>query len=1386
MPQNDNISAPFSQSTSATTVLPVTVGSASTQGGLQASRAALNSLPILNQKASERDSLLAVLDAISQNQDAMQINDIPGLDLFPELKNEIAYSFNAIASGVSKASILPITAATHASQLPLDLTAAIYGIVNSVNEPYKFSKPDASTLEVKKEIENNHSGFFAHCHALSHELQGVLSKLNQEIDKSIGKGDFAGSHNVIANTSTALPASATLTSSAMLSAGLDIIGSVLRDSTALHHFTNQESISQEEKNIYRAFSACINAFQECKNSVESLNELKKLENALSDFDQARAMSKAHSAISPSVSVLVRSLLSAPFVSALRMVNSASIALQAASEQLTNEREKFFKSASASSSKASFTREYPGGGINHSQNLTDLYQHFDFIIGNINKGLEDIAAANDQKSLAATKASSISITTALTMVPVLITDFVGIVSREFSGIIDFTQRDKGTGNEVEQITATRKDKTGADLDALLARASQLQERLERCEQLGVAAPVILGSSHEITCGGLAATLNSIAGMCFALSELHTLSAEPSAPTALDADEMKKAQESNDRVIASNKRSAIASGTQSITENVSLQRRIQSVMEKIVLIHRSKLNFLQPGLEREDINSSAKSTINISQGNSAGFLSGALGTLALVALESGIGTEALFQALSLGSVHINRLSDGVDNSRTGEVSQSNLSFLCNASRLSVEAMERNYGLQTFSATTNQMGEITFSRSLMVALCNSGALRQGLVLLSQQEKAHMPNRPHFSESALVSVAVLDKLAKNILIVLNNVEEGRRPISGLNDDMASQLGAISIASILTALSSHSILITPFLQSIAAAKVASDIDPRDKDEAVIESVLIAKTVSTGMNIIQAFTNNCIDELKRIAEAEMLPVGQFNDYLFTMQSHLRSNKTNAHTAVAMCLLSILCEEVLEMTVSRSLTLLDPDRMKETANQSVAEISAHANMSSGKVLDDSNSENSHTDHVLSALRLTLSHLGNSLARMASELGEKLVEQPLEQRNLRLHTSQISMMRGLSSIFSEASLGMVAISGVLSMLPLSSVGSVDAIRRIIHSLDHELRFRRIHSSAESTRGEDSETSLSTGVVTDSMVDMVLSITKMLLRASLFGTDISLSIAKVLEIACVNQRPSEAISLETKGLSQPNGAIKNLHSHTERTSVGSSVVSAIVLAETKMDMDLSHATNHSIDSLQGAVDNEIEQCSMLSDDNDEKLDLKLFYEILIRVLVQHQKINYIVNDDYKHLVERFHQGGIALSRYHSKYDGIYGSKSGSRVENTLIQDGLFMGCDDASALLKTFIYKATKDEMDKYENKKTLLLEFKSALESCNKGMTDKTKTVWNYVIHKVADNLYLANQRSQLLNPRNSHQNLFNRTHFIRTMTTENLQPEFKQEENALYLEINLNR
>lgn len=1309
MPKH-NLFAPTTLSVSAVPGTAAAIGSAVSLGSRQAMQAMSQSLQEL--KLSERDSLLKALEHLWHEDQAIP-EEANGLNLFPDdLRNMLVATEQTGASLIDRAILTPSILASHLLQIPSDVSISINALGHSLEDHQKLMQTHrASSLDRDKEIKAQENQLSANIKNLCNQIDRITDVLGKNVDAAFRQqGQAAQTHNSSVKSSATASLSGTVSSLTLIASVLDSLGACLRELSAVKPFLEQESQARE-KNIYEALARCCNSLSQSKNSAESLRALLALEDALLNSDLARDMINQHAVSGPSLTQGLRMMTSLPFIKSLQAVNISFLALSVSSFAVSDNKKGFSENTIMSVPLASVTKDFQNTEVlNHFQNVSGFCELFDEAVAKINNNID---VMENNKTIASCAVGSVRSHSAVLIASCLIPGFIGLFSRELSASVDFTRQDKGCKEESLRLLESREGMSGADLDNLLDRVSALQHALIRAKELGASAPVAMGVSKSLSIGGLIASLNVIAGMYSALKECRTMSKSPSAALILNEEERQKAIDYKNSVIDCNQGSANSSGTGVVSDNLALHQHLQSVMERLAFIHRSYQNNMKGLGDRKDIDSAGKSSIGLTQGNSSGFLLGSLGVLSLIGLQSGISMEALFGGFRY-SMETRRISDGVDRINLPNGSKSNVSAASNGSRLTEQAITSNKS----ASGTHHLGELSFSRSLLVALCQSGAFKAMLKQLIAAQKAQLEHKQGHLDSVLTSDALMPQLHAHILQVLEDAAQGQNPIPGLNADMAQELASASKSSIASAICSHSLFIAPVLQSILAAKQASLVEDKIKNEALSVDCALSNIISQSLNQLQAV---CINFPKAFAD--------FEDPIKNSTSGQSYHSTLVTGMIQSCAVSLLCEELFEICLSRSLSLLDKEKIEACSKEKQVLSEAQSALSTAGVKEDSR-EGKSMSQALSALRLTLSHLGGSLGEVAQALYEN---DKLLKDNLEIHTSQRHMLQSMSSVFSNCGASLSAMSAVLSNLPLTSAGSIDELRACIHCMDEDLVIEQSHCSEDFSKACDSQSSLISGIGTDCISNIMSTICKLLLQSAVLGSDTSLSIARVMEILSVHPRPDEALALELQRFSIPHGSSNHPELPKQSTLIGTSLAAAACTEASQSPQ--SNQSIFTIHDIQKAIDERIEGIALLSDPEeteDHVIDLKLFYKLLI-VHLNHEAEKAV--DD---LANRLDKGGISLSSYHSRYGGIAGGRSVGG--NSQIDKRRLQGCDDAKELMAYFIDKALTQEM----THDSLLHSFKQRLLKQGQ-LSELAMKSWQYIVNSVFERLQPEAVRQSIFHP-----------------------------------------
>lgn len=632
------------------------------------------------------------------------------------------------------------------------------------------------------------------------------------------------------------------------------------------------------------------------------------------------------------------------------------------------------------------------------------------------------------------------------------------------------------------------------------------------------------------------------------------------------------------------------------------------------------------------------------------------------------RAIVEATAQGS------SGGVDRINS---LHANFSSLSNILRLCADNLKGPTAIET----TVRSSEVISSRSMSVLLTNVSKLAD-LVrqLFNQQPVNQEENSASVSTNRVVDLAqqgVLNNSEAMIKAILDRIEQenGQHVIPGLNQDMASQLNTTSQSGLASLLLTHSVFTNPILLAKKASKGGVNTNEAQKNEALMEML---PSLTQGLNLIQASTRNMMQEMEHV----MGQGSSKNDGSLLSPHHTGASNT-ATLYWVISAIFLICDEML--CICRSLSLIDKNRANELS-QKINELPSkdESAQSSEQIAWDSHSQQERSaTHAITALRLTLSHSGVSLMRIAMAL-HHAVENHMdtEQQNLAMHTLQRTLLSSGAETLRSLVEGSFWSTGGTLALPVLSNGSANWSHMQAHSTDQNLHPIQTHESEQSSK-ESTETFQPIGFFTDAVAGTVINVLKVLAQGSLVGLDTTIELIKILEILSVHRDSLNALRVESNDSSNPNGLSKNV---IEDPSAGSSAGTGAILINmlaSLQTLDQSAQTQSTLSAqerLKQLVDQQIEGLAVLDDDEegrDNKKGLKEFYRVIIRLLAPQQ------NEQAQYdLVRRLDCGGIALSSYHSLF-GAYDEEPRSDLRFI----GQFANDDDAQGLLRRFIDEAKK---------------------------------------------------------------------------------------------------
>ncbi|MDR3443201.1 MAG: hypothetical protein P4L65_09300 [Legionella sp.] len=618
-----------------------------------------------------------------------------------------------------------------------------------------------------------------------------------------------------------------------------------------------------------------------------------------------------------------------------------------------------------------------------------------------------------------------------------------------------------------------------------------------------------------------------------------------------------------------------------------------------------------------------------------------------------------------------SAGVDRIKS---IHSNLSSLSNIMRLCAE----NLGGSPAVKTAAQSSEIVSSRSMSIMLSHvselAAALRQ--LVSPQQENAQNPstnspvnsvNPKILAQSEAIIQAALDKIEQ---------ENGQHIIPGLNQDMASQINTATRAGLASLLSTHSIFSNPSILAAKGTKEAVKINEAQKNEALMATL---PGMTQALNAIQASTRNLMAEMEKAMESG---VSQNDGSLLATHRSVASNTATLFWATSAILL--LCDELV--SVCRSFTLIDQERLK-AASQKASDVKTkdESAQAAEQISWDSHSEqNNSATHGLTALRLTLSHTGIALMKIAMALHHALEpNMDTVQQNIAMHTLQKTILTSSAYASQYIAEGLLFSAGGASAAPVLLNGSAHGSHKQVHSTDAHLHPAQTHQSEESSKSCGNSSQV-TGFSTDMIAGTVTNVLKVLAQGGLIGLDTTLKLIKMLEIISLHRDSHIELRLETQDSSAPNGLSNNtLIEPSVASSAGISAIFINLLAALRTGDQCSEtqSTLNAQDKLKDVVDTQIEDIAVLKDDEElreNKKGLKEFYKIIIRLLAPNANAA-----DCDSLVKRLDFGGISLSSYHSLF-GAYSEHPAVDLRFA----AAFANDDDAQGVLRQFIDQAKEN--------------------------------------------------------------------------------------------------
>lgn len=1285
------------------------------------------------------------------------------LELFPAVdftRQEVAMIPELVSQGIGSVS-------SHAVQTVSDSV-----IASKVVSSGPSIRPLEEVTQPSKLQENARDNFFACCKHFMKNIGPLTDQLHQKVKDKFIAGDHAGlqSHEISAMAMADVSFSASVASPSVVASLLwDTVGSFLRNCQETIISTQQSDI--REAKVIEAMGQCLKSMNTEKLSkescLESLDNLNHLIDALSDMNASNKRMSEDLVTDSEPLLKLSSLATIPFIATLKLTVNSALGCILASEAVENKLESIqSKQLITQASSLEKKGQDQQRSSSHSKNILSLTQRFK----NINQALREAVDA-DQKLQGSSDASSVlgvgiasTLTSAtLSLLPLLLIE-LGSVTQEIAAGIRFS--DGSSDKIVTQcdIVTQSDNNIGEELDNLFKEALKTQDALDMAKELGNSSPIGIGLTRASACGAAASTLAVIFGAYSACKQMQTtpktLTNSP-GHSELKNEEIKQVADSVIEIKKSHHKASSVLST-SAPKNMTAENALESVLNKVILAGRISQSDVGDLKDRKDLNSVGKASIAAENCTASGltraseFLTGALSAVTFVALESSISTEALLRAcgntvidLAHACARIKEASEGPDKST---LTGSNLSFLSNALRLlAASKSEEMPGSQQSVFSTVSVSEAIASRSLTVFLSQSNVISDALAnLIRPHEVADEKSKSRMKTKASAREEVLAALAD---VIEDRLNRENKAIPGLNKDMASQLQPLTRQRIISALTAEMTLIEPFfvLGDMLAEGSHGDVPPRHDQEALINSSP-SKQASILSNMIQGFT---LASIRAADYFDALP--DQNQPL--LRSHQKSRNSDKSTFKSTGYLCLSLVESIGSIIGRAFTLLDREEISNASDK----ISQHAQdelignlkLSTAEVKADSHlGQPISAISSISALKSTLTHLSAALKECADELAAEVNKTAGDDfvKGVEMHTIQTILMRSMAQALSTcASLitRALATGSGLSFSHIIALGKVDKQIELNHSHDESLELHQNNSSQRSSRESESDLSVVTGLSTDLVMSSVTNLTKILLSASLLGSDVLLSVAKVLEILILDVNPAERLKHETQALCVPDIRTAGFSKALKQASISTEMVPTISTGQLCVSHDdpcLRSTLEDSFISLQARVNKLIDQMQVLEDsadsdndakgDKENKKDIRQYISQVLKTLESR-----LSDQECTSLIDRFDKGGIALSSYHSHFGGILNfseEKEDRILTSAFDRHSKIRNIYNTKALIEKFIndmfveysnfLKQTDDSME------DPLKKFNQTLGST---LTSKAQNLHEYIICGIANKLYEAN-------------------------------------------------
>jgi hypothetical protein len=429
-----------------------------------------------------------------------------------------------------------------------------------------------------------------------------------------------------------------------------------------------------------------------------------------------------------------------------------------------------------------------------------------------------------------------------------------------------------------------------------------------------------------------------------------------------------------------------------------------------------------------------------------------------------------------------------------------------------------------------------------------------------------------------------------------------------------------------------------------------------------------------------------------------------------------------------------MSIWRSVSLLDQDKVQAASDRMTELLKQHAGEASAAIEADIQAvakDHGESAGIISALRLTLSHIGDAMRRCLDNPDvKKMTGEPGAssfKENLQLHTLQRTLMECCANMVSLTSRTIAEGVAGSSILPIAAIGTIERTRDLLAQALANIGESKSEGSsmhcAEQCESEQSPLTATTAILIDTVVFILSQLSSMASRTALHASDVLLLLSQIAEILSIHQAPLAELWIHSQNLSHPGE-----HGQLTRSAKG---VSAVVTASASIVS--ATGSDSALDSIGRRLDLQIEAQNILFDreeKDNETIGLNQMYQFMLEAMDEVLGMK-LTKDDISKAVQDLGRGGFVLAQYHSERLGIallYNPPNDSKREEKLHHQLAIiekLGPDiDARTLPERFVHQAARLALAPPREGRTIFQLVKEKI--AGKPLTGSANKLFNIMI------------------------------------------------------------